>query len=75
MKKMASILLFIGFMVLCGWEVVPKFYETATQENAVPLFVASTKKNHTKEQTKLSTKEVQEIDYKELTKGINTDGA
>jgi F0F1-type ATP synthase membrane subunit b/b' len=75
MKKIISILLLFGFMLLSGWEMIPKFYETATRKIAEPLFVASTKKYENNEKTHEIGNNKQKIDYKKLTSDINTDGA
>lgn len=75
MKKICSIVLFLSFLLLCGWETLPKFYEAAISEVARPLFVAATKKHNDTDETDNADQKTKEIDYRELTKGINTDGA
>lgn len=71
MRKLCSILLFAAFVLLSGWEVLPKFYQTATSEVAMPLFVASTHKKG----VAAGSKEERRIDYRQLTKDMNTKGA
>lgn len=75
MRAFFSTLLFTAFLLLSGWEVLPKFYQKATCEVAAPLFVASTKLEDTKKGTSHATEEKEEIDYRQLTKGMNTKGA
>lgn len=75
MKKICSVLVFISFILLSGWEVIPKLYETATGEINKPLFVESTKIYDQEGRTDNAGTMTKEIDYRELTRGINTDGA
>ena len=75
MKKLCSILLFVAFVFLCGLEVVPKFYQTATREVALPLFVESTRVHEREQGAAVGAKKEREIDYRQLTKGMNTKGA
>lgn len=75
MKNVLSVLIFLGFMLLCAWEVVPKFWDVAMQDNGKVLFTAEAEKSdavnrHTKDD---SGKE--SMDYRRLIEGINTDGA
>lgn len=72
---MCSILLFFGFMVLCAWEVAPKFYKLATRDFGQVLFVAKTKQNDSGVQKNESEKKSKDVDYQNLIEGINTDGA
>lgn len=75
MKKMFSFLLFFGLVVLSSLEVVPKFYELATQGSDEVLFVAETKKNSSTELNNEAEKEDSAVDYQKLIQGINPDGA
>lgn len=75
MKKFCSALLFAGFVLLSGWEILPKFYQTATSEVAKPLFVASTKLHDRQKGASPTAEKDQEVDYRQLTKDMNTDGA
>lgn len=75
MKKMFSILLFFGLGVLIGLEVVPKFYELATQGSNEVLFVAKSKKTRATEKTNEPEKKDSEVDYQKMIQGINPEGA
>lgn len=75
MKTIFSTLLFAAFVILCGLEVVPKFYQTATSELAQPLFVASTRGEDSEGGEDAVVEKNQEIDYRQLTQDMNTDGA
>ncbi|THB76010.1 MAG: hypothetical protein D3926_18945 [Desulfobacteraceae bacterium] len=68
MKQYVSILLFIGFVILCGAEIFPKFIALAKQRDNSVLYVKSAK------EPALESKP-ESIDYKELIKGMNGKGA
>ena len=75
MKKLCSVLIFAGFVCLSAWEVVPKFYQTAVSEVAMPLFVASSRAHAQKRVEEADAEKERKIDYRELTKGMDTKGA
>ena len=74
MKKLFSILLFLGFLFFCGLEVAPKFYHIAARGSDKVLFVAGTKQSGPTKQSKQPKKDT-EIDYQKLIQGINPKGA
>jgi hypothetical protein len=41
MKQTVSILLFLGFILLCGAEIFPKFIASATKDRGTVLYVSS----------------------------------
>ncbi len=68
MRQYISFLLFIGFMLLCGAEIFPKFIASAKKMDNSVLYVRSTKKMAVEINSDVT-------DYKELIKGINGKGA
>lgn len=74
MKKIFSMLLFICFLLLSVWEVVPKFIEIAIEENVAALAVAKTKKKGAQKKEKGAEEKKEDIDYRKMIENIDVNG-
>jgi hypothetical protein len=70
MKKSFSIILFFGFILLCGAEIGPKFLASVQKESGAVRYVVSAEKKSPEKK-----KEPKIGDYKKLVKDIDANGA
>ncbi len=71
MRTYITWIIFLGFVLLCGAETVPKFIASARQESGAVLYVRGAAKQAPKNQTtKVDLK-----DYQKLVEDMNVNGA